>query len=208
MPTGTVTLLKVKGFSKSLAQWAKELGITNQSLNTFFHRNGEEKTKERIEKYLRGEISKGRMNTQKYEIGCIVNDYEILNRFYDDCKKLHFDLRCSKCGYIYKNVRDSILMRENSCPNHQIRKKRGHKSSLLFQKLRNVFTGMKRRCYNPNCEAYKWYGGKGIKICDEWLNNPEEFIKWGIQAGYRDDLTIDRINSNKDYEPSNCQWIF
>lgn len=207
MPTGTIILIEVNGFSKSLTQWAKELGITNQSLNTYFHRNGEEKIKERIEKYLKGEIPKGRINTQKYEIGCVVNDYEILDRFYDDCRKLHFDLKCTKCGYIYKDVRDSILMRENSCPNHQIHEKRGHKTSSIYQKLRNVFNGMKQRCYNPECEAYKWYGAKGIKICGEWLNNPEKFINWGIQSGYQDNLTIDRIDSNKDYEPSNCQWI-
>ena len=50
---------------------------------------------------------------------------------------------------------------------------------------------MKQRCYNPNEKSYKWYGAKGIKICDEWINSPKSFEEWSLQNGYNDNLTID-----------------
>ena len=54
---------------------------------------------------------------------------------------------------------------------------------------------------------YKFYGAKGIRICKEWLYHPDEFISWSLQNGYKDGLSIDRIDSSKDYCPENCRWI-
>ena len=66
---------------------------------------------------------------------------------------------------------------------------------------------MKDRCYNKNSKIYRFYGERGITICDEWLHDFQTFYDWAIENGYSDNLTIDRINSFGNYEPNNCRWI-
>lgn len=75
------------------------------------------------------------------------------------------------------------------------------------KRIENIYNKIKQRCYEENNKDYKWYGGKGIKICDEWLNDPKLFEEWSLQNGYTDELTIDRINEDKNYSPDNCRWI-
>lgn len=65
---------------------------------------------------------------------------------------------------------------------------------------------MKQRCRDVKAINYKHYGGKGIRVCDEWRENFQAFYDWAMANGYRDDLTIDRIDTKKNYEPSNCRW--
>lgn len=72
-------------------------------------------------------------------------------------------------------------------------------------KLRNVWKGAKKRCNNPTHYAYPQYGGRGIKLCECW-NDFENFYKWALSSGYEVGLTLDRINNDGDYEPSNCRW--
>ena len=80
------------------------------------------------------------------------------------------------------------------------------------ERLYHVWCDIKGRCYNSTRDNYERYGGKGIELCDEWLNDYDAFRKWSVANGYTEDstgkeLSIDRIDATKGYSPDNCQWI-
>lgn len=78
------------------------------------------------------------------------------------------------------------------------------------KRLCRIFYEMRDRCLNTRLKCYKNYGGRGIKVCDEWMdkkNGRINFYNWAMQNGYRDDLTLDRINNESNYTPQNCRWV-
>ena len=80
------------------------------------------------------------------------------------------------------------------------------------RRLYSIWNAMKQRCYNPNKQGYKYYGARGIKVCEEWINDFNTFAQWAMINGYQEDAqaymcTLDRIDYNGDYCPSNCRFV-
>lgn len=117
------------------------------------------------------------------------------------------------CGNYYIGVGSEIKsggVKSCGCLRKKTAALQGKKSRIYFsekeKRLKRIYDGMKARCYNKNSAQYLNYGGKGIKIFDLWLENFNTFKSWAIANGYKNELTLDRIDNDKGYEPQNCRW--
>ena len=99
--------------------------------------------------------------------------------------------KSSSCGCLQKEM--------------QSRRKMTHGESK--SRLYAIWQQMKNRCMNSHTTYYEYYGGRGISVCNDWLNSYPAFREWALSTGYNDNLTIDRINIDGDYNPSNCRWV-
>ena len=84
--------------------------------------------------------------------------------------------------------------------------KGNYRHGMRHTRIYNIWRSMRQRCNNPKCSNYKNYGGKGIKVCQEW-EDFQTFHKWAMDHGYSEELTIDRTDVHGNYEPSNCRWV-
>lgn len=119
---------------------------------------------------------------------------------------------CNKCGFIkyssYGNIASPSKI-VTQCLHVEI-----HGNYMIYhnytwsnKRIAGIFYKMMERCYNNSSDDYRWYGAKGIGVYEKWRDNPSLFEEWSINNGYKNNLTIDRINSSMDYCPENCQWI-
>lgn len=115
-----------------------------------------------------------------------------------------------KCGNQFESV-ISIVKKGNTqscgCLHSRISSERLTQHGFSQTAIYKVWKNMRSRCYNPKHKSFKDYGGRGIKVCDEWINNPSVFVNWAISNGYKKGLQLDRINNDGNYEPNNCRFV-
>lgn len=119
--------------------------------------------------------------------------------------KLRYGLYKCYCGNEFTTSISSVNQKKTqSCGCYAELKITKHK--MCYSRIYKIWLGIKARCLNSSDTSYKYYGGRGIFVCNEWRNDFMSFYHWAMENGYRDDLSIDRIYVNGNYEPLNCRW--
>lgn len=151
---------------------------------------------------------------------CFVEDIQDSNgKIIPNKRKYILKCKCDCGNYYYTSRMNLLLDKVHSCGclHSEITAEKNRLSSTKYSDadsqsyskyngLYHSWSAMKNRCTSESNVKYKYYGGRGITICDEW-SDYENFKSWALSNGWKEGLTLDRIDSDKNYEPSNCRWV-
>lgn len=120
----------------------------------------------------------------------------------ENCYFCDHETAVNDCDTFFRNLTGATEAPHERCKRDAPKSRGGRSNTRLY----DIWRGMKRRCQQPTCKDYPEYGGRGIKVCDEWASDFDAFYTWAWEHGYNPELSLDRRDVNEGYTPSNCRW--